>query len=223
MKKLLYILLACCCLGCKHKTNVAPVVVTEKFSNVLILGNSITYTPANPAIGWNGNWGMAASTAAQDYVHLLTAKFQSVNKNCAVNGYNISNFELDYANYDFDANLKAFRDTKPDLVIIRIGENVQPAFDATTFDKQYKALVAYFKVNNPNVKVLTTSSFWPQRDYVNAVMSNYSPYVSLTSLGLDNSNYAFYLTSADPAVQGHPGDKGMQAIADAIWAKVQTL
>lgn len=54
--------------------------VSEKFKlfnenesgyKVLFLGNSITVHERAPQIGWDHNWGMAASREANDYVHLV--------------------------------------------------------------------------------------------------------------------------------------------------------
>ena len=41
---------------------------------VLFVGNSITLHSARPEIGWHGDWGMAASDAAHDYLHLVMAE-----------------------------------------------------------------------------------------------------------------------------------------------------
>jgi len=41
-------------------------------NKVLIIGNSITYHPPDFSIGWDANWGMAASRPELDYVSLLT-------------------------------------------------------------------------------------------------------------------------------------------------------
>lgn len=211
-------------IACKKEpaTNAAPIKPLP-FTNILIMGNSITFSAANPSIGWNGSWGMAASTEEKDYVHLLAAKFKQSNAQAVVQATNISQFELNSATYDFDKELKSYRDSKPDLLIIRIGENVDSKFDSVAFAKRYQALLAYMKTENPNLKILAAGSFWPDRDYINVILSRYTPYVSLSFLGNNTSNYAFDMKNVSDAVKGHPGDKGMQGIAETIWAKVEAL
>lgn len=218
---ILFILLFSVLTSCKKERKAS--VESLVFSNVVILGNSITYAPADASIGWNGSWGMAASSADKDYVHLLRAKFKQQNPKVTVQALNIAAFERDCNTYDFDVNLKIYRNSKPDLLILRIGENVPSTFDPVAFDQRYQALIAYMKTDNPNLVVLSVGSFWPTLGYVNAIMSKRAPYISLAPLGNDLSNYAFDTPNVSDGVKQHPGDKGMQAIADMIWAKVQTL
>lgn len=223
MKNTFLAILALFIYGCKTKTVVEPVSKPIIFSNVLILGNSITQHPQDLSIGWAGDWGMAASAADKDYVHLLTKRFQTANQQSNVKIGTIAGFEYDSSNFNFDTNLKTFRDTKPDLLILRIGENVQPNTDTIAFDKNYQALISYMRVNNPNLHILAVGSFWPGRDYVNHIMAKYTPYVSLEPLGISYANYAIDLTGVSDGVKQHPNDKGMQGIADIIWSKVITL
>lgn len=185
---------------------------------VLILGNSITYAPANPSIGWNNNWGMAATAADKDYVHILTARFKEVNQSSTVDVQNIFAFEADFDTYNFD-NLKSVRDAKPDMIILRIGENVTRVADSTLFKQKYTELLTYLKTNNPNVKILAVGSIWSHREMANSVMSKYSPYISLNSLESEPSILSFGLYT-DPSLQAQPSDKGMEAIADRIWAEL---
>ncbi|MDB4924280.1 SGNH/GDSL hydrolase family protein [Mucilaginibacter sp.] len=208
--------------ACKKYVKPDPVVVVPPLHNVLVLGNSITYAPANPSIGWNGSWGMAASVADSDYVHLLTARFKSMNKANELTAKNIAEFEISFDTYDFDLNLKSYRDVKPDIIIIRIGENVTRNADSVLFEKKYVALINYFTVANPKVKILAVGSVWPERDMANKVMSKYSTFISLVYLQNDLSNFSFGLFP-DPSIESHPSDKGMRNISDQIWTAVQKM
>jgi hypothetical protein len=189
---------------------------------VLILGNSITYTAANPSLGWNGSWGMAATAADSDYVHRLTVKFQQINNNCKVTALDILPFEPDFATYNLDSALLTYKNTNPDLVIIRIGEDVPDGFDTALFDTKYAALVNYFKASNPNVKIFAAGSFWAGKDAVDAIMKKYSPFLSLSYLSSDPTNESYGLYSS-PGIEQHPSNKGMKAISDAIWPQLVAL
>jgi lysophospholipase L1-like esterase len=199
---------------------VKPIDSTLAFNKVVILGNSITYTPQNPAIGWDANWGMAATKPDSDYVHILIRHFQVKNPKVTVMVKNIISFEADAEHYDFNAELKALRDQRPDLVIIRIGENVSPDVDLNMFDKRYVALMEYFKSSNPGVITLGGSSVWGS--VADSLMSKHPPFVSLKSIVSDGSNFSYGLFD-NIFIQGHPGNKGMRNIAALVWDKVKTL
>ena len=209
--------------ACKKDHSADNAAKKVPFTNILILGNSITYSPANPSGGWNGNWGMAASAEEKDYVHLLAAKFKQSNASSVVRAKNIAAFEVDNTTFNFDTELKTYRDQRPDLLIMRIGENVPSSFDSVAFAKRYQDLLAYLKVGNPNLKIVAAGSVWPNREYANIILSRYSPYVSLTFMGNDLSNYAYDMQNVSDGIKQHPGDKGMQVIAETIWAKIEAL
>ena len=198
-----------------------PAVVKGPY-NVLILGNSITYSPMNPTFGWNCNCGMAASVPDSDFVHLLTVHFKLINKSSVVVAKNIAEFERSFDTYDFADSLKQYRDAKPGIIILRIGENVTRFTDSVLFEKKYAELISFLKTNNPAVKILAAGSVWPDRDLSNKVMGKYSDYISLISVDSDYSNFSFGLFQ-DPGIQNHPGNKGMKAISDQIWVAVQKL
>jgi hypothetical protein len=206
--------------SCKKPVKTDP--VNNSVHNVLVLGNSITYAPANPSIGWNESCGMAASVADSDYVHLLTAHFKLLNNNSMLVAKNIAEFEISFDTYDLDANLKSYRDAKPDIIILRIGENLTRTSDSVLFEKKYVALLNYFTTDNPKVKILAAGPVWPERDLANKVMSKYSAFISLISLQKDLSNFSFALYP-DPSIQSHPCNKGMRSISDQIWAALQKM
>jgi lysophospholipase L1-like esterase len=187
---------------------------------ILVLGNSITYSPANPSVGWNGNWGMAASVADSDFVHVLTKRLKTINPANDVLSKNIAEFENNFDTYNFDANLKTLRDAKPALIVIRIGENVTRNTEAALFEQRYKELLNYFKADNPSVKLLAVGSVWPDREMPTEIMKKYSDFIPLVSMQDDLSNYAFG-KFADPGVASHPSDKGMATIANTIFKAVQ--
>lgn len=200
--------------SCIKETD-SPEVINEatKYSNILVLGNSITMAPENKAIGWNANWGMAATKPELDFVHLLAAKFQAINPDSKLQAKNIASFEADYNNYDIDKELSPYKNIKPDLIIIRIGENVSK--EPIGFETRYTSLIEYLKSNNPEVRIIAVGSFWGN-DPVDEIMSRGSEFITLKPLGLDMSNYAWGIYE-DHGVASHPGDKGMMAIADMIW------
>jgi hypothetical protein len=206
-----WILLACS----KKESQKGPTPVHR----VLILGNSITYAPANPTEGWNCSCGMAASVPENDYVHLITARFKGLNKATTVEAVNIAEFEREFDTYDFN-KLKAYCDAKPDIIILRIGENVLRENEATLFEAKYVELLNYLKVNNAAVKILAAGSVWPNRDLANTVMSKHTNYISLISLQKDMSNFALGLFT-NPGIADHPSNKGMRSISDQIWAELE--
>jgi len=144
--------------GCSKSEDPKPETV---FHRIVILGNSITYAPGTEGTEWNVSRGMAASAPEFDYVHLITKNFKNKDGAATVTAKNIAAFERTYDDYNIDSNLHDLRDTKPDLLILRIGENVK--IDETNkvgFQKRYKDLLDYFKSNNPDVVILGVGSIW---------------------------------------------------------------
>ncbi|TSJ42934.1 SGNH/GDSL hydrolase family protein [Mucilaginibacter corticis] len=197
----------------------APQVI---FKNVVILGNSITLTPVSPQFGWYNTWGMAASVADSDYVHHLIVHFRKYYPKCKVTVKAFNDFEAYYPTYNFDANLKSVKDSLPDLVIVRIGENIDRSrFDKAVFQSKYQAFVNYLTAGNSKLSILSAGPLWSVPE-IDDVFKAYTPYVSLSAVSTDSSNFAFGLYT-DPAVQQHPGDKGMHLISDIIWDAVRKL
>jgi lysophospholipase L1-like esterase len=213
-----FILLALLCSCSKDRPpeiiRLEPAV--SSYKSVLILGNSLAIAATDPSIGWNGDWGMAASKPELDYVHILTKKLRTINSNCLVKVKNIGAFEVAYTSYDYREDYKALRDSHPDLIIIQIGENIkQDSPLLPRFEEEYNKLIDYLKQNNPNVKILAVGSFWGN-PVVDQVMQKRSKYVTLRPLLNDPSNQAFG-EYEDYGVQVHPSDKGMLQIAEIVW------
>ena len=112
------------------------------FEKVLVLGNSITLHAPYPSIGWYGNWGMAASLRERDYVHVLAAKMDS-----DIKPVNVS-WESEHTSFDL-SSLDIHFAENPNLIIIRLGENVK---DLVDFLHSFSVFVNYIQSKNPNAK-----------------------------------------------------------------------
>ncbi len=196
---------------------------------ILFLGNSITLHSPAPDIGWIGNWGMAASTQQHDYVHLLTADIaKATGSEPTTMVTNIADFERGYESFDIAKQLKCELKFSADIVVVAIGENTsEPQTDeakakfAAAFGNLLKQLKGH---GAPQIYV--RSSFWPNptKDEImqQAADDAKVAFVSLAALELDKSHQASAERKIDHAgVAGHPGDKGMRAIADAIFGAIK--
>ena len=203
-------------------------VVPIQFNNILILGNSITKAWNVPEVGWYGNWGMAASIESKDFSHIIGKALKA-----QVTPVNISDFELSHTVYDLK-NLNKYFVQTPDLIIIKIGENV---LQATDFDKSFTKFISYIKDKAPNAKIVIAGTFWPN-DHVNQILiaesnSRKIPFVKLEQLytQINKSFIGEDMISVDglkykithPGVANHPGDVGMKNIAELILAKVDSI
>ncbi len=194
-----------------------------KADRILFLGNSITLHGPSAAIGWTGNWGMAASAAEKDYVHIVVDSLaKRSGRKPEVLVENIADFERHYDTYDL-AQLKKHFDFKADVAVVAIGENV-PALVSEDSRSRFRQsvirlLTALKKSGRPAIFV--RSCFWPDKtkDEVleKACRAADAVFVDMSNLGKDESNFARSERSfAHAGVAGHPGDKGMKAIADAL-------
>lgn len=211
------VILACailCMFSCKEDK--------PKIESVVIFGNSIVDHGDAPTIGWHGRRGMASSVVDSDFVHLLMTEIKKKDTSVKVRYGNIGNFELTYTDYNW-ARLDSFG--KPDMLILRFGENVD---DSTLANGQlvnrYDNLIQRVDPNKKAVIVIV-SSFW-KRPNTNRIMKEYAEkhqylYVHNDDLWADSTNAAFGLFK-DPGVAMHPSDKGMRMIKERIWEQIKS-
>ncbi len=198
-------------------------------NRVLFLGNSITLHASAPQIGWTGNWGMAASVEEKDYVHLLSAEIaKTAGAVPKISVRNIADFERGYEVFEVETKLKPELDFHADVVVVAIGENVEepPTDEAKAkFGIAFARLLAVLKQNGQPT-IFVRGSFWPSpvKDEImrKASEDEGATFVDIAALGRDASNAASSERKIEhPGVAGHPGDKGMRMIADAIFAAVR--
>ena len=199
------------------------------YRKVLFLGNSITKHGPKADIDWAGNWGMAATAEEKDYVHLVTqALTKSAGAAPEVMVRNIADLERQYADYDVPGKLGDALAFPADLVIVAIGENV-PKLENDEARGQFKATVLKLLrgvQGERHPRIIVRGSFFrgktEQTEILKAAAAEVgATFVDISKLGLEESNYA---RSERPyknaGVANHPGDRGMQAIADAIVAAI---
>jgi lysophospholipase L1-like esterase len=117
---------------------------------------------------------------------------------------------------------------QPDMVVIAIGENVAALNTdeaKATFKKACAALLQEFKKQGKPT-IFVRSSFWanPAKDDIlqSVCEETGGIFVDNRKLGADETNYARAERKFEHAgVAAHPGDKGMQSIADAIWLAIE--
>ena len=196
-----------------------------RVAKILFLGNSITVHGPAPAIGWTGDWGMAASAREKDYVHQLLARIsRAAGGTPKVMIRNIADFERKLAGFNIREALKEELAFEADVVIIAIGENAaSPKTDEAR--KQFSDAVGNLLDQlrqHGHPKIFVRSQFWPdaEKDRLLKKASDDAGgiFVDLGKLGLDPANSARSERSIEHAgVAGHPGDRGMAAIADELW------
>lgn len=195
---------------------------------ILFLGNSITLHGPKASIGWTNNCGMAASAQEKDYVHILARAIGTTTGTAPVMMVqNISDFEKRYETYDL-TQLKKALEFKADTIIVAIGENV-PAIASEEAKAKFKASVLKLLIalkGSSNPTIIVRSSFWQNKikDEIlqQACQEAGGVFVDISNLSKDESHFARSERSyAHSGVAAHPGDKGMQAIADALLATLK--
>ena len=205
-----------------------PAPAQETFRKVLFLGNSITKHGPKADIDWSGNWGMAASAEAKDYVHLVTAGLAAKGGAAPETMVrNIADFERAHVGYDIADKLREAIDFKADLIIVAIGENV-PALktpeEQAAFQENVTKLLTALKAGRQPV-VLVRSCFWKNAAKDQALQKASAAaggkFVDISTLSADKGNYGRAEREFKHAgVANHPGDKGMAAIAAALLEAV---
>ncbi len=185
---------------------------------LLFLGNSITRHGKAENLGWCGDWGMAASSKENDYVHKLISKFCQKGIKVSVCIANLSDWERT-RNMDllFTKYLSALR-FNADYVIVRLGENACPDKYLSEFELCYGELTDLFSGNG--AKIVLTDLFWEYEPFDNFVAElakarGYA-FAEIHDLGNDDEMKAIGKFSHN-GVAVHPGDKGMAEIAERIF------
>ena len=210
-------------------------VVTVKSSNynkVLLLGNSLL-------LGFNTDgshgapFGLTASDSKHDWAYLLTEKLKVKSPNIAVKKLHDAKFEQaesDSASESYISNEFAAAAKNNDLVIVQIGDNVNTELRRQTFKNNFSKLIRAIRTNNPAADIAVAGA-WFNNDNIEGWLQSQAKSLNYTFVPLsDLSTSANMATIGDTvtfddgfqlqvykAIRTHPGDKGMEAIANRIY------
>ncbi|HKP94755.1 MAG TPA: hypothetical protein VJ385_03260 [Fibrobacteria bacterium] len=193
------------------------------------MGNSITRNPPVPALGWNGDWGMAATALDRDYAHQTARILKEKGLELELNLADRDCPDCDGSIDEQIHNMDQVRRLKPRYVVVQLSEH---SFDielrSGKMADQYRRLLQGLKdAGVPHVYCL---SAWGEKDLgephavgIRLALKEFPGYtlVDITKAAADTLNYGDPALFADAGVRWHPGDKGMLAIAeslaDAVW------
>ena len=188
---------------------------------ILFVGNSITLHSPNESIGWYGDWGMAASCEANDYVHRVVSEIEKTGVKV---GFAIASTAFWELGYDDPANLSedifgCARDFGADIVIVRLAENIKDKKMSKVELRPYFEDMVRFFISDKTKQVIVTDSFW-RRDIVDIMIKDICDkegytFCKLSDLYDDKKTMALG-QFAHEGVSLHPSDYGMEKIAERI-------
>lgn len=186
---------------------------------ILIVGNSITRHGPLAEIGWNRDWGMAASAPEKDYVHRLYSKLTEGGYEVYMRIRQASFWERNYRASDVLSHYDEERAFDADIVIFRLGDNVADE------DKPYykSALEKFMSHICPSGRALYVTSFWKNEgvDEDTFAVARERGEVCLDGCLSDDETNTAKGQFEHGGVAGHPSDKGMEAIAELIFTAIK--
>jgi hypothetical protein len=192
--------------------------------SLLVVGNSLTQHGSAPDIGWTSNWGMAASSADKDFVHLLVKKLEEDKKHTIdlsiIPGYSIEKSFFNETDYKI---LDGVNGTY-DYIVLEIGDNIDFTNPLkATFQNRYHDVVDKLKIKLGKNGVLVCLGKWWSSDVIDdqirsACEAGKGKFVSLKLISSQIESKASHERQfSNAGVGGHPGDWGMQKISEVIF------
>jgi len=132
-----------------------------KGKRIMFVGNSITLHGIKTDIGWNNEWGMAASSRDKDYVHRMISMTDEISKDCAYCICQVAAWERDYKNgSSLHTLFEVARDFNADIIIMRFVENCPGnEFDGEMFKAEMESLLSYLN-SGKKAKIIMSTPFW---------------------------------------------------------------
>ena len=188
---------------------------------LLIIGNSITrHAPSPEALGWYGDWGMAASSAENDFVHLLTSYLEKDGIDTLTLVRQVATWERGHANPEALDDFKLENEFNADVLVFRLGENIR---ELENLEEHILELVKFIC---PGGKIIFTTTVW-QSGKINEVIQSVAErldckLIDISAIGKEEK-YMAIGKFEHRGVAMHPGDEGMRYIADRIYPALKEL
>ena len=196
----------------------------NKGKRIMFVGNSITRHGPKPDIGWENDWGMAASSKENDYVHRTIASVLNTTPDASFCICQAAVWEQNYKNGEEKFHLYApASDFEADIIVFRLIENCPRSdFDEQIFYNEYSKLISFFN-KHMKAKIIITSGFWKHPG--DAMLQKFAEdnnfdFIYLGDLGEQQIMRADGLFS-HTGVAAHPGDLGMENISNRIYDKIE--
>lgn len=212
----------------------------DEVYRILCIGDSVTshpyVRPEESAYGyWLQTWGMAASAEDKDYSHVLASMYEEDYTDVELAVCNYNNWELAEASGmsrdTFLPFLDQFLNENLDLVVLQLGENCT-AYQALSVD--FANLIDYVRQRAPDAKIAVTGTVIIMEPERNAVVDQIKRAVSdekgCTWVDMSGYNESMWVGEGTQIVNPegqvtvisisqhtHPGDYGMQWIAEQIY------
>ncbi len=187
---------------------------------IMFVGNSITLHGKKPDIGWDRECGMAASCLEKDYVHQILAKIREYDPNVAHCIAQVASFERGFFEQSAAENYTEAANFKPDIVIMFFGANVSKDYDTMetppkTFGTAFEDMRNLLS-GSGKAKVYISEGFYI-RPVLDAEKKAVAEKYGDTFIRLDDIR-----TREDTHGQfNHPGDLGMELIANRFWEHIE--
>jgi len=185
---------------------------------LLVLGNSLVFSV--PSASWGGSWGVAASAPERDFAHLLADRLGA-----ELTADTIYPFEQQYAAPGkWRGQIGRHASPPAQWVVIKVGDNVAtgnlPAYET--------ALAEMISTVRGDAMVICVGTWYPRPADVDASTrrvceASGARFVPIADLYFSFPNHAlserYY---QDSGVGSHPGDAGMERIAERVHREIVT-
>ncbi len=182
-----------------------------EWKEILIVGDKITMHAPDAELGWQGDWGMAASAKDKDYVHCLEAMirrdYPEVNFNIRIDSISARTQESTWSN-------------NAELIIVQIGEEYKGGITPKEYGAAYLKMLRELRGDKetPVICVGPWSRLDLEKPIADAAAEAGVMYVSLKNVRGNPAcgGYRYKLGSV-------PNDRGMKKIAETIHDAVKVL